>query len=124
MSRRVQIRCAPTQHCLSAAQDTRRAKAIYNAADLGCFSRASRLGIGRNGHTFDVSRDFGLREWARDRALAMLLGAAVFVLLFMHSVLTLLLAIPVAAVALWLTIRANRRRGVTLTKPIDQWGKE
>jgi hypothetical protein len=70
-----------------------------------------------------MSQGFGLREWARDRTVPMLLGVAAFVLILMHSWLTLALAAVLAVVGLWLTIRANRRRGMTLSNPVGQWGK-
>ncbi len=74
----------------------------------------SNRGIG--GQTLRMSHEFGLRTWARDRTLPMLLGVAAFALVFMHSWLTLALAAVLAVVGLWLTIRANRRRGAA-TQP-------
>ncbi len=53
----------------------------------------------------------------------MLLRVAVLVLPFIHTVLTLVLALALAAVALWLTIRINRKHDMRTSNPIDQWAK-
>jgi hypothetical protein len=64
-----------------------------------------------------------LREWVRHRTVPMLLGVAALLLIFMHSWLTLALSAELAVVALWLSIRTNRRRGMTLSNPFGHWGK-